>query len=198
MAHRKRAPHQGRGVDAKGRSKSDGRYIRLDYWMIEAPAFQELSINAEHVLLNILKRFNGANNGQIGFGCRSGRFTRRGPEWIELPSKLSVSSQARALKELEEQGFIACTQGSSFGQKRLTKNWRLTWLRDDRNGALATKEFTKQRGHRCTIRAVQKTKASAAGETMGGNIVPLVKLSAESETQKTPLQSHGTHYAARS
>lgn len=195
MAKRRRP---GRGVDAKGRSKSAVPYLTLDFWIVESPAFQELSLAAEYVLMAMLKRYNGANNGRISFGCRSGCLTRLDGAWTERPSKLSVAAQSRALKELQAQGFISCTQPSSFGQKRLVRDWRLTWLRDDRNGGLPTKEFAREPSERSTIREAQNSKASFTGETVTASIVPLVKLCPSDDQPKCPLQFHGRNYAARS
>ncbi|MDE2467141.1 MAG: hypothetical protein KGO02_26025 [Alphaproteobacteria bacterium] len=191
MAKRRRS---GRSVDAKGRSKSAAPYLTLDFWIVETPAFQELSLAAEHVLMAMLKRYNGSNNGRISYGCRSGCLSRINGAWTELTPKLSVAAQSRALKELQHQGFIACTQPSSFGQKRLVRDWRLTWLRDDRNGGLATREFNQPSGERSTIPRAQNSKASFTEETVGATIVPLVKLSPDGKPSIHPLQFHMRNY----
>ena len=197
MANQRR-PNKGRRIDAKGRSKAAAPYLTLDCWILESPAFQELSLNAEHVLFAMLKRYYGSNNGKISFGCLSGCLTRIDGRWVERPSKLSKTAQWRALSELQTQGFIECTQPSSFGQKRLVRDWRLTWLRDDRNGALPTKEFTRLPGERSTLRGPQNSKASSSGETVGAHIVPLEKLSPPGAHTKGPLQFPRRNYAIRS
>src|SRR4051812_23502849 len=93
---------RGRGRDKQGRSDGEARHIRLDYWMLEHPAFLALTPNAKVTLLAMLKRFNGRNNGRIAFGVRSGIFVPvNGKELAEKPFGLSRFQIGRALAELE-------------------------------------------------------------------------------------------------
>lgn len=144
--------------------------MQLDYYILQSPAARSLSGNAFKVLLYLMMRFNGVNNGSISFGSRSGCFTK-GPTggYAEVDIGLSKSSITRALDELQEHGFLRCSQPSSFGQKRLTRNWRLTFLRDP-NGVdsmLPTKEFTTfnpaLKKQKAGPRAVQRRLLQAHG-----------------------------------
>jgi hypothetical protein len=134
---------KGRRQNQKGRSETGTRFIQLEYWLLEHPNFLALSPNAKVCLLAIAKRYNGANNGRIAFGVRSGIFVPiNGKELVEKPFGLSRFQIGRALGELEEAGLIVCTQGASFDQKRLMREWRLTWLPSGaKNEHRATKEF---------------------------------------------------------
>jgi hypothetical protein len=134
---------KGRRANKTGRS-GDHRFVQLDYWILESPAFLALSPNAKVVLLFMLKRYNGSNNGKIGFGVRSGCFVplRGTGELVDRPFGVSRSNVHRALKELLDAGFIRCAQPSTFDQKRHTREWRLTWL--PCNGQPATKDFVRQ------------------------------------------------------
>lgn len=160
---------RGRRQNQTGRSEGEARHIRLDYWMLEHPAFLALSPNAKVTLLFMLKRYDGTNNGKIGFGVRSGCFVpKQGTgELLNRPFGVSRSNIGRALTELESAGFIACTQPATFNQKRLTREWRLTWLVC--NGRPPTREFA-------SLDQPQKTKPSPTGGTMG------------------QIQSHGRDY----
>jgi hypothetical protein len=131
---------KGRGQDAQGRSEAGPRFVQLEHWLLDHPAVLRLSGDAFKVMVYMAKRFSGYNNGEIGFGTRSGCTVKvNGKESVcknILPPKTrkgrwGKSSEGRirrALDELEAAGFIVCTKGSSFGQKKLTREWRLTWL----------------------------------------------------------------------
>ena len=131
---------KGRRHNKAGRSEGEPRFVQLPFWMMETPAFLALSANAKCTLLFIAKKFNGFNNGKLVFGWRSGCVVPvNGKEFQEKAIGLSRDQVGRALKELSEQGFIQCTKDASFDQKRLTREWRLTWLPCD--GQPPTKDF---------------------------------------------------------
>jgi len=132
-----------RKPNATGRTEDPLRFVQLDYWILETEAARNLSGTGFKVLIYVLKRFNGRNNGKIAFGVRSGSYGRLPgkPALIEMDIGLSKSRVAEALHELEMAGFLHCTQESSFDQKKLVKEWRLTWL--PCGGVPATKDFVK-------------------------------------------------------
>lgn len=140
-APKKRRGH-GRGCDAAGRSEIPNRFVGMPYWVLESPAALRLSGNAFKVLVYLAKRFNGSNNGTLRFGVRTGctARNRQTKQLEDVPIGLARSVQQRALKELLEAGFIREVTPSSFHQKRLVREWRITWL--PTNGGLATNEFT--------------------------------------------------------
>jgi hypothetical protein len=133
----------GRRANRTGRSEGGVRYVRLEYWLLDHPNFLALSANAKVVAIYMAKRFNGFNNGQIGFGWRGGCLVPiNGKENQERSFGLSRHQIGRALDELEAAGFIVCTKGATFDQKRLTREWRLTWLPSGpKSERPASKEF---------------------------------------------------------
>jgi hypothetical protein len=133
----------GRSVDKSGRSEGEARHVRLDYWLLDHPNFLALSANAKVVMIYMAKRFNGFNNNQIGFGWRAGCLVPvNAKEHAERSFGLSRHQIGRALDELEAAKFIVCTKAATFDQKRLTREWRLTWLpMGSRGEKPATKEF---------------------------------------------------------
>lgn len=137
------AKGKGRGQDKTGRSAAEHRHVRLEYWLLEHPNFLALSANAKVVAIYMAKRFNGFNNGQIGFGWRAGCLVPvNGHENVEKSFGLSRHQIGRALDELESAQFIVCTKAATFDQKRLTREWRLAWLPSGAKGERpATKEF---------------------------------------------------------
>jgi hypothetical protein len=119
----------GRRQNRTGRSDKAPRWVQLEFAVIESPAFLALSSNAKVALLFMLKRYDGFNNGKIVFACRDGCVVQiTGKEYANKPFGLSRSQLCRAIKELEDFGFIDCTQPAKFDQKRLAREWRLTWL----------------------------------------------------------------------
>jgi hypothetical protein len=132
-----------RGANRTGRSEGDRRHVRLEYWVLDHPNFLALSANAKVVMIYMAKRFNGFNNGQIGFGWRAGTLVAtNSKEHREVAFGLSRHQIGRALDELETAKFIVCTKPATFNQKRLTREWRLTWLESGADGRQPpTKDF---------------------------------------------------------
>jgi len=167
------AKKQGRRQDASGRSQGEARYVQIHYWMMETPAFLALSGWATKALLMVLKRYDGFNNGKISFGTRSGCFVRKpgARQLADANFGISKSSITRALAELEAYGWIVCTQEAAFDQKRLVRNWRLTWLPCD--GKLPTKEFAAYSPDKCraiaqSVSAQWKRAANSEARSIGG------------------------------
>jgi hypothetical protein len=48
-----------------GRSKDNGRFLRLTHDILNSPAWEGLSAQARAVLIQIAKRYNGKNNGRL-------------------------------------------------------------------------------------------------------------------------------------
>jgi hypothetical protein len=118
-----------------GRSKGDARHVRLYEHMEKTAAWRGLSGVATKAWLTIGLMHNGSNNGKIGVSSR------------ELGRRIGVhhSAAARAILELENAGFLRCVKASSFSQKRLCAEYRLTHLRCDVTGQAATKEYCRSR-----------------------------------------------------
>ena len=100
------------------------RYVRLFHWMMDSEAWKDLSGNARAIYLEISKRYNGTNNGQIVYSLREA--TR------EL--KIGTSTAKRAFDELQDHGFVVAEQRGHFHWKinpggskiRPASEWRLT------------------------------------------------------------------------
>jgi hypothetical protein len=141
--------------NAKGRTVGAGadRFVQIPYWVLESDAFLAVSSSAIKLLLFIMKRHNGVNNGKIAFGARSGCLRKRNGtrEYENVSIGIGRSATADALAELEAAGFIRCTKESTFRRntsyaegQRSVREWRITWLADD-DGA-ATKDFVYATG----------------------------------------------------
>ena len=136
---------KGRKHNTTGRSTNEPRFVQVPFWVLESAAACRLSGTATRVLLYIIKRHNGVNNGRIGFGSRSGCFARKPGcgELEDISIGIAPRTMSDALFELEAAGFIRCTKDSTFDQKRMTKEWRLTWLPtgEGQTAVPPTKEF---------------------------------------------------------
>lgn len=111
--------------------RSNLPFVQIYDWVRLSPAWRDLSPQARAVYVEMKARFNGSNNGKIGYGARE----------AAADIGMSHSSANRFLLELEDHGFITRQQESSFVHKRLSIEWCMTEARNDVTGALATKDF---------------------------------------------------------
>lgn len=100
--------------------------------MLDSPAWNSLSLPARCLLIEIWKRYNGQNNGQISLSHR------------EASEKLGVgrNTPTKLFRELEEKGFIEANQRGHFNVKGgKATTWRLTAVPCGQKPA--TKEFMR-------------------------------------------------------
>lgn len=103
----------------KFRHKKEPKHIRLYAYVTNSEAWRHASGNAIKVLLALIARDNGAFNGNIGFSCR---------EAAEI-ANISVRTAWRCLVELQDKGFIVCTEKGGFSRKiQHATTWRYTWV----------------------------------------------------------------------
>ncbi|MGZ8964527.1 MAG: hypothetical protein ACXW17_07620 [Methylomagnum sp.] len=103
---------------AKGRANC-GRFYPVPYVLNDSPAFISLSFVAFKLWHNLMRQYNGRNNGRI---CAvPSQMEKRG--WAE-------SSLFKALAELQEKGFIEKTRQGGLGPmgSRICTYYRLTHL----------------------------------------------------------------------
>ena len=132
-----------KGHNSKGRSKYPDRFMPVFYYFFECPAWRSLDTYARSVYSELRYRYNGRNNGAISASTR------------ELAKAINCSDKpiTRALRELEERGFIVSIQKGSFNWKtRIDSNeknrasvWLLTELPQDEpeRSLTARKDFMK-------------------------------------------------------
>ncbi len=118
-----------RGAVPRWSGGDGGRHLRLYNWMTEAPTYVALSSNAKCILWELMRRYDGSNNGKISFGGQDGWHTQLSPDVTE-----------RSLIELGQAGFIAESEPAIPHLKKPRK-WRLTMYLAD--GKAATKDFMK-------------------------------------------------------
>lgn len=163
---------RGRKQNQTGRSEGEARFLQLPFWLMESPAFHYLSPEGRTALLYLGKRYDGRNNGKIGFGVRSGGFVRNAgsPDLLDKPVMSQTKMQA-ALYEMQAFRLARISTPSSFGQKKRTREWELTWLPCD--GKAAARDFMALTEADCKhIAGAIKTKARSAGRTQKAGIGP--------------------------
>ena len=118
--------------NSKGRSKGDGRYLRITHFMMDTPAWRSLSPYERALYLEMAKIYNGSNNGYLGLGVR------RAAELCNM----SVNKATACCRVLVERGFIEIAQPSAFSRKdRTATEWRLTQYACDRTKCASTSAF---------------------------------------------------------
>lgn len=159
------------------------RHVRLYHWFLKTEAWQSLSPNARALYVEIVTRYNGSNNGRIGFSARD----------AGKALHTSKDTGARSLVELQDRGFIVLTKRSGFSLKTKTATeWLLTEFCSDINGQFATKDFMrwsvarsaeKQNTVPVVIPSVPVVRQyGPCGETVVAGTVPVVRLMSAKKT----------------
>lgn len=107
---KKQAPCRG---DTRG-----SQWAGLPWVVLDSPAYQTLGLYARAVLLEIVRRMDGYNNGQIAISQR------------EIGARLNLTSYGKigkAIAELMQHGLLDITTEGDWGQ-RMAREYRLTFV----------------------------------------------------------------------
>ena len=123
---------------SRHQKKTGPRFIQLFYFMLESKAWKDLNAVERAIYLELIERYNGSNNGRIGYSART----------AAANLKIGKGTAARALRSLQQHGFIVVEKRGAFHCKiRHASEYRLTIYDSDiaTNYAekLATKEFMR-------------------------------------------------------
>ena len=105
----------GRGINRKGRAKRQGKFVALGDGLLTSDAWCSLSGGAVRYYIELRRRYNGLNNGELHLSLR---------EAIQTLG-MGQATAWRAQKELVEKGLIQRVEDGNF-QTRLATTWRLT------------------------------------------------------------------------
>jgi hypothetical protein len=101
-----------------GRTKGTDKFVMLTEDLLRTAAYRSLSANARALLVELIRRFNGSNNGYISMSVR---------EAAKLCG-YSARPAMKALKDLRGRGFIKSRMKGSFDRKvRHASEWELTF-----------------------------------------------------------------------
>lgn len=143
----KRKPGRGRGVDATGRSKREGRFLKLEHFLLHSAAWRALKPVERAIYLELAQRFNGSNNGEISFSVREAA------DYVHC----AKDTATKAFHELETVGFIRRNICGSFDyKKRHATTWILTEHPYQNNPA--TKDFMSSRPENLKPGPKQRTR----------------------------------------
>jgi hypothetical protein len=121
---------------SKHQKKSgQSRFAQLFHWMLKSEAWKDLDPVARSIYVELTFRYNGSNNGCIGYSAR------------QAAQDLNVSKDtaARGLRSLEEHGFVAVEKRGAFHCKiRHASEYRLTIYESDIATNFANKLATKE------------------------------------------------------
>ena len=109
--------------------------MMLKHWIFDCPAYRSLKPGPRAVLWELIRRYNGTNNGRIAYGARD--MARA----VQVADRQTIASYER---ELESKGFIRAVRRGGFSVKvsdRRVTEWAPTWERIGEE--LPTKEFAR-------------------------------------------------------
>jgi hypothetical protein len=143
---------RGRGHNAKGRTKKGIRFVKIDHWVMATMAWLSLSAAARALYVELLRRYNGHNNGEISLSVR---------EAARLVH-IAKNTASKAFKELEAKGFIKRHVCGSFNWKR---RHATTWILTEHEfeDEPATKEFARWRPERKKLGPKSRTRCPKIG-----------------------------------
>jgi hypothetical protein len=119
-------------VDQTGRSVEEARHVRLYHWLTGSPAWCSLTAQSRAVYIEIARRFNGTNNGEISLSVRE----------VACLVHIAKDTASKCFHELVAKGFIRRNVCGSF-------NWKLrhatTWILTEHpfEDQPATKDFMR-------------------------------------------------------
>lgn len=117
----------------KGRS-SNGRYVKLDLWLLESPAWRSLSCKGRALYVEFKMRFNGSNNGHVHMSVRE----------IEGALNCANNTAQKTLSELLDKGFLEYRFKGSFSH-RVHRASEFILTEYDYNAQKPTKDFMRWR-----------------------------------------------------
>ena len=128
----KKKPRRGRKVLPSGRSAENKRYVRLNHWLMDSPAYKDLGPHDVRLLVELYRLYNGYNNGDLFLSCREA--ARR--------CNMSKNTASKSFQRLTDRGFIH--RRAHYPEKyhqREANHWILTEF--DFAGRQATKDFMR-------------------------------------------------------
>ena len=172
------AKKPGRGVDAKGRSKRRGKFVALGNELLTSAAWRSLPGSAIKYYVELRRRFNGWNNGEIHLTA----------DECKTLFGMSKHTVIRAQLELQEKGLIHMTRRGGFHQ-HLATTWALT---DEPTGTRppthAYKTWTRNsfpRCQNCTPDGAETAPLRRSNGPRGAETAPVEANSTRSRGAKT-------------
>lgn len=131
-----------------GRNAGSTAFLMLENYVFDSVAFRTMKVGPRALLLELIRRYNGSNNGSIALGVRT----------AAKVLDVSKDTASKYFGVLVERGFIAAARPGGFNMKdpqsRRSTEWRLTWIKT--SCMPATKDFMVF-GKKSTVSKIQFT-----------------------------------------
>jgi hypothetical protein len=149
---------------SKRTKQKESRHVRLYHWVLKSEAWRSLSPKARALYVEVATRYNGSNNGRIGFSVR------------DAAKALHIGKHAAstAFAELQDRGFLVIEKRSAFSLKiKMATEWRLTEFPCDVTNTLSTRDFMRWSPEAQSSVAVAGPTVAVAGQygSCGGTVV---------------------------
>jgi transposase len=130
----------------KRSQRSVSPFVKVHWYVLDSQGWHDLSLMARCAYVELARRYDGANNGMIGMSARDlGKRLNRSP-----------SHAAKALRELEDAGFITITKQGTFKRKnRLASEYRLNAFISDIDSDLPDRKWKNARWDGVTSNTVR-------------------------------------------
>ena len=119
-----------------GSKRGKRQFVQLYRNVKRSQAYHSLSVYARALLVELIDRHNGCNNGMIGLGVREAKY--------ELGC--SQGRVSRAMRELDDAGLARPTKIGAWRGRRATE-WRLMFLRCDKTQEPAVTQWEQRKPH---------------------------------------------------
>jgi hypothetical protein len=119
-----------------GGKRSKRQFILLYRNVKRSKAYHALTVYARALLIELVDRYNGCNNGMIGLGVREAKY--------ELGC--SQGRASKAMLELDDAGLARPTKIGAWRGRRATE-WRLMFLRCDKTQDPAVTQWEQRKPH---------------------------------------------------
>jgi hypothetical protein len=160
-----------RTADKRGRSHTKERFALMPVSVMRSAAYQQASLPARAILFELAALYVGSNNGRLGLSVRQ----------AATVLNCAKDTASRAFRELSDKGLIEAAYIGNFKAKvsPLASEWRLSWRRCDRSGALPSRAFLNWNPHNANL------KSGTAGRT------------ARSDRKDSNAKTNGERYGQR-
>ena len=119
-----------------GSKRGKRQFVQLYRNVKRSQAYHSLSVYARALLIELIDRHNGCNNGIIGLAVREAKY--------ELGC--SQGRVSRAMRELDDAGLARPTKIGAWRGRRATQ-WRLMFLRCDKTQEPAVTQWEQRTPH---------------------------------------------------
>jgi hypothetical protein len=117
----------------RGHGKKGPPHAQLPWHVIRSTAYHGLSTTARALLIELVYRYRGANNGMIGLGVREAAYELR----------CNQGTVSRAFRELDDAG-LARPMKVGVWRGRRAEEYRLMWKRCDQTQELPRTNWPQQ------------------------------------------------------